>query len=281
MPYTPTEVLIGACVGLLAALIGSLAPAAVRALWLAAAPVDQRNAGHGVARAIGEIREAFREPPRPPRPQMKIDPPEAYEGKPEKIAHWLRSMRAYFALTEVLNGTQMIAIALQRIKGGTANRAENWAGVKLQEFMEFIDEITNTPRAKDYTWRQLRMGVEPRDEVVGVVSPTGEMVVTPRPAELGIAPFTHQPPFDDWNDFEAKALAFFMTTETRDEAIRHLRELKQGKRPVEDYIIDFKSWAQLTNFNEIALIAQFKGGLNPPLGMKIVENGAPGDGATA
>ncbi len=71
-----------------------------------------------------------------------------------------------------------------------------------------------------------------------------------------------------------------MTTETRDEAIRHLRELKQGKRPVEDYIIDFKSWAQLTNFNEIALIAQFKGGLNAPLGMKIVENGAPGDRST-
>jgi len=36
----------------------------------------------------------------------------------------------------------------------------------------------------------------------------------------------------------------------------------------------------LTDFNKIALIAQFKGGLNAPLGMKIVGNGAPGDGAT-
>ncbi len=88
-------------------------------------------------------------------------------------------------------------------------------------------------------------------------------------------------PFDGWGDFQDKALAFFMTTETRDEAIRHLWELKQGKRPVEDYIINFKSWAQLTNFNEIALIAQFKGGLNAPLGMKIVENRAPGDGLMA
>jgi len=57
--------------------------------------------------------------------------------------------------------------------------------------------------------------------------------------------------------------------------------LKQGKRLVEDYIIDFKSWAQLMDFNEIALIAQFKGGLNALLGMRIVENGAPGDGTTA
>ncbi len=95
-----------------------------------------------------------------------------------------------------------------------------------------------------------------------------------------VAPFVNPPPFDGWGDFQDKALAFFMTTEMRDEAIRHLRELKQGKRPVEDYIINFKSWAQLTNFNEIALIAQFKGGLNAPLGMKIVENGAPGDGST-
>ncbi len=35
------------------------------------------------------------------------------------------------------------------------------------------------------------------------------------------------------------------------------------------------------DFNEIALIAQFKGGLNALLGMRIVENGAPGDGTTA
>ena len=72
-----------------------------------------------------------------------------------------------------------------------------------------------------------------------------------------------------------------MMTETQDEVIRHLRDLKQGKRPVEDYIIDFKSWAQLMDFNKIVLITQFKMGLNAPLGMKIVENRAPGDGATA
>ena len=108
----------------------------------------------------------------------------------------------------------------------------------------------------------------------------GVMITPLVPAEPGITAFTHPLPFDTWEDLEAKALAFFMTTETRDEAIRHLRDLKQGKRPVEDYIIDFKSWAQLTDFNEIALIAQFKMGLNALLGMKIVENGAPGDGVT-
>ena len=105
---------------------------------------DQRGAAHGVATAIGEIREVFREPPPEQRPQMKIDMPEMYEGKPEKIAHWLRSMRAYFGLMAVTNMFQIIPIMLQRIKGGTVNRAENWVGVKLQEFMDFQTEVQNT-----------------------------------------------------------------------------------------------------------------------------------------
>src|SRR6266550_5727208 len=125
------------------------------------------------------------------------------------------------------------------------------------------------------TWALCRMG---RTAAPARLAPDGT-IMTPAVAE--VTPFINLPPFDGWGDFQDKALAFFMTTKTRDEAIRHLQELKQGKRLVEDYIIDFKSWAQLMNFNEIALIAQFKGGLNAPLGMKIVENGAPGDGTTA
>lgn len=185
-------------------------------------------------------------------------------------------------MTEVFNDSQTIVIALQRIKGGTANRAENWAGVKLQEFMDFQAEfVRKRATAEGYTWAEMRTGAMPVTRVPAVVGPVGVILSAEIPARAGLAAFTHAPPFDGWADFEVKAAAFFMTTETRDEAIRHLRDLKQGKRPVEDYIIDFKSWAQLTDFNEIALIAQFKGGLNAPLGMKIVENGAPGDGATA
>ena len=74
-----------------------------------------------------------------------------------------------------------------------------------------------------------------------------------------------------------KLQEFFMTTETRDEAIRQIQALNQGTTPVEDYIIRFKSIAPLTGFNSYALVARFKAGLNPSLGFEVVKNGAPAD----
>ena len=68
-----------------------------------------------------------------------------------------------------------------------------------------------------------------------------------------------------------------MTTETQDKAIRVLHDLKQGYLPVEDYIVQFKSLVPLTEFNDYALVAQFKAGLHPKLGYDIVRAGAPAD----
>ena len=68
-----------------------------------------------------------------------------------------------------------------------------------------------------------------------------------------------------------------MTTETRDEAIRTLHDLKQGYLPVEDYIVQFKSLVPLTEFNDYALVAQFKAGLHLKLRYDIVRAGAPAD----
>ena len=68
-----------------------------------------------------------------------------------------------------------------------------------------------------------------------------------------------------------------MMTETQDEAIRALHDLKQGYLLVEDYIVQFKSLVPLTEFNDYAFIAQFKAGLHPKLGYNIVRSGAPAD----
>ena len=113
MPYTLTETLIAACTLLLTALVGTFSTAAIRAIWTAFSPDERRHAAEGVATVIGEIREVFRDPPRPPRPTMKIDPLEMYEGKPEKIAHWLRSMRAYFQMVGSTGIVNNITISLQ------------------------------------------------------------------------------------------------------------------------------------------------------------------------
>lgn len=68
-----------------------------------------------------------------------------------------------------------------------------------------------------------------------------------------------------------------MTTETRDEAIQQIQVLNQGTTLVEDYIIWFKSIAPLTGFNDYALVACFKAGLNLLLGFEVIKNGAPAD----
>ncbi len=100
------ETLIAACTLLLTTLVGTFSSAAIKAIWSAFTAEQQRDAATGVATAIGEIQEVFRDLLRPPRPMMKIDLPKMYEGKPEKIVHWLRSMRAYFqmvGLTGIVN----------------------------------------------------------------------------------------------------------------------------------------------------------------------------------
>ena len=162
MPYTPTETLIAACTLLLTALVGTFLSAAIKAIWMAFTVEQQRDAATGVVRAIGEIREVFRDPPCPPHPMMKIDPPEMYEGKLEKIAHWLQSMRAYFQMVGSTGIVNNITISLQQMKGGTANRVENWAGVKMQEFLDFQTEWTERGDAvlEGMTqWALCRMGM--------------------------------------------------------------------------------------------------------------------------
>ena len=77
-------------------------------------------------------------------------------------------------------------------------------------------------------------------------------------------------PFVDWLDFKGQVQEFFMTTETRDKAIQQLKGLVQKGMLVEDYVIKFKSLAPLTEFNDYALVSQFRQGLNLNLGFNIV-----------
>ena len=85
------------------------------------------------------------------------------------------------------------------------------------------------------------------------------------------------PPFVDWKDFTTQAKDFFMDTETREEAIRQLQQIKQGGEPVEDYNVRFKSIAAITGFNNMALVAMYRAGLNHKLGYEVVKAGAPGE----
>ena len=52
---------------------------------------------------------------RPRNPELKVEPPEFYEGDPTEIDTWLRRMTYYFGQVRLTNNDQRIAYAVQRI----------------------------------------------------------------------------------------------------------------------------------------------------------------------
>jgi hypothetical protein len=77
--------------------------------------------------------------------------------------------------------------------------------------------------------------------------------------------FVHKPPFRSWDDFAQQAKDYFLTTETRDMAIKKLRKMEQ-KGDIEEYLTEDKGWANLAGFDDVALVDQFKSGLKKGLG---------------
>ena len=90
--------------------------------------------------------------------------------------------------------------------------------------------------------------------------------------------FVHKHPFTTWTEFHEEMRQYFLTTKMHAEAVKKLRELRQGDKTIEEFIIEFKGWAQLARFDKVALVDQFKQGINVNLGPRIIELGMPGDG---
>jgi hypothetical protein len=162
------------------------------------------------ANAIGQmVAQLMNEwkPDKVPHPQIKLDMPDYYEGDPAEIDNWLRTMETYFALTKVMDLNQTIIITLQWIRKGKANRAGAWSAVKLKEWVEMEKEFE----------RRVAEGSMPPDATMHQRS-DGMMVDL-----FAVPPLQNKPPFESWTDFREEAQEFFMTTETRDEAIRELQ----------------------------------------------------------
>jgi hypothetical protein len=203
------------------------------------------------------------------QPVLKVDPPEYYEGDPEEINTWLRRMNYYFGQVNVTNTFTRMTYAIQRIRKGKNNRAANWANGKIGEQALFDEEravFIATYPGRVYT----------TEEIFTVIP---EVAVT---AEHGAWPayeFVHKPPFRSWDNFAQQARDYFLTTETRDMAIKKLRGTTQ-KGDIEEYLTEFKGWANLAGFDDVTLVDQFKTGLKKGLGRRIMETGNPGDGTT-
>ena len=58
---------------------------------------------------------------RPRNPELKVEPPEFYEGDPAEIDTWLRQMTYYFGQVRLRQDNQRIAYSVQRIRKGSQN----------------------------------------------------------------------------------------------------------------------------------------------------------------
>ena len=64
---------------------------------------------------------------RPKNPELKVEPPEFYEGDPAEIDTWLCRMTYYFTQVRLRQDNLRIAYTVQQVRKGTQNRAGNWA----------------------------------------------------------------------------------------------------------------------------------------------------------
>jgi hypothetical protein len=201
------------------------------------------------------------------QPALKVDPPEYYEGDPEEIDTWLRRMNYYFGQVNVTNTFTRMTYAIQRIRKGKNNRATNWANGKIGEQALFDEEratFTATYPGRVYTTEEIFTEIP-------------EVAATAKHGAWPVYEFVHKPPFRSWDDFAQQARDYFLTTKTRDMAIKKLRGTTQ-KGDIEEYLTEFKGWANLAGFDNVALVDQFKTGLKKGLGRRIMETRNPRDG---
>ena len=83
-------------------------------------------------------RETDRTRTRPP--ELKVEPPEFYEGEATEVNSWLRQMRYYFAQVRVTEDMNKIAYAIQRVRKGKGNRAGNWANGRIHKIAQYDEE---------------------------------------------------------------------------------------------------------------------------------------------
>ncbi|KAG5633594.1 hypothetical protein H0H81_006222, partial [Sphagnurus paluster] len=176
-------------------------------------------------------------------PGIKVELPDDYEGDSAQILPWLRRMELYFLHKKLQDDVEMMTLALQKIKKGKGNRAQEWADMHIKSVLQYQVELRD--------WKMANGDQEPT---------TAQK-----------AAFTHQPPFASWVAMSNELLRFFQTTETQSKAIEKLNSIRQGTRDFEDYWMEFKVAATASQFDNAAIVNAFKETVNPGLGRKLVE----------
>uniref|UniRef100_A0A8C5Q472 CCHC-type domain-containing protein n=1 Tax=Leptobrachium leishanense TaxID=445787 RepID=A0A8C5Q472_9ANUR len=86
---------------------------------------------------------------------------------------------------------------------------------------------------------------------------------------------TQSPLLNTWETLLSALDAIYDDPFCQDTAQREIKALKQGRRPVEDYVMEFKQYALDTAWNEAALITQFRSELSDQVKDELARIGVP------
>ena len=164
----------------------------------------------------------------PKKSKTKHELPSPFNGESGKVASWIRSMEVYFLLTKEDDEKVKIWTALQRIKGGKGERAEQWAAMQIRDFLASEEDL----KAQDVIPQDASL-LHRREGRVDAEFP-----------RLSHPPQGRQPPFESWSHFAEELKEYFRDTETRREAIVKLQELNMKGMQIEDYCIMFKTLSE-------------------------------------
>jgi hypothetical protein len=158
-------------------------------------------------------------------PRIKPKDPTAFTGEASQVSTFLAEMIFYFRILNITDNTMKINYALSFIRGGDKNAATTWADAQRKAILAHEEYATENPTVTN--------------------------------------PYPH--PFTTWSQFQDALMSHFSLRDVAEEAILNLQLLEQENKSCDEYLVMFKNYAMTTGFNEIALLEEFKRGLNKGL----------------
>ena len=146
-------------------------------------------------------------------PELKVEPPEFYEGEATEVDSWLRRMTYYFVQVRVPEDMSKIAFAIQQVRKGKGNQAGNWANGRIHEIAQYDEE-------------QAQFMIDYPGQTFTVEE--AKTVIPAQEAKEGVHPtwpeykLVHKHPFMTWTKFAEEMRQYFLTTETHAEAVKKL-----------------------------------------------------------
>ena len=160
-------------------------------------------------------------------PKLKPKDPPVFSGDPALLTPFIAEMVFYFRIMNIIDDRTKIDFALSFVRGGENNSATAWADAQRRNILVYEAFV-------------------PKDSA------------KPEPN-----PNLH--PFTTWQAFQDSILSHFAIRNQSEEAILNLRLLEQENKTCDEYLVMFKTYAGLSGYNDVALLEEFKRGLNKSL----------------